>query len=70
MGYMLEDIRVIDAASFLAGPGAATVMADFGADVIKIEPPNGDGYRVDDTNVFQHVTHWFLPATSDDLNER
>ena len=45
MGYMLEDIRVIDAASFLAGPGAATVMADFGADVIKIEPPNGDGYR-------------------------
>ncbi len=45
MAYLLEDIRVIDAASFLAGPGAATVMADFGADVIKIEPPNGDGYR-------------------------
>ncbi len=45
MGYLLEGIRVIDAASFLAGPGAATVMADFGADVMKIEPRGGDGYR-------------------------
>ena len=34
MTYLMEGIRVIDAASFLAGPGAATVMADFGADVI------------------------------------
>ena len=45
MSYLLEDIRVIDAASYLAGPGAATVLADYGADVIKIEPPQGDGYR-------------------------
>ena len=45
MAYLLEGFRVIDAASFLAGPGAATVMADFGADVIKVEPPEGDGYR-------------------------
>ena len=45
MTYLMEGIRVIDAASFLAGPGAATVMADFGADVIKVEPPAGDGYR-------------------------
>lgn len=45
MAYLLEGIRVIDAASFLAGPGAATVLADFGADVIKVEPPRGDGFR-------------------------
>ena len=45
MAYLLEGIRVIDAASYLAGPGAATVLADFGADVIKVEPPGGDGYR-------------------------
>ncbi len=45
MTYLLEDITVIDAATFLAGPGAATIMADFGARVIKIEPPGGDGYR-------------------------
>src|SRR5262245_24856021 len=41
----LDGIRVIDAASFIAGPVATTVMADFGAEVIKIEPPSGDTYR-------------------------
>jgi crotonobetainyl-CoA:carnitine CoA-transferase CaiB-like acyl-CoA transferase len=45
MSRALDGIRVIDAASFIAGPVAATVMADFGADVIKIEPPGGDTYR-------------------------
>lgn len=42
---MFEDLLVIDAATFLAGPGAATVLGDFGATVIKIEPPEGDRYR-------------------------
>src|SRR3546814_15766501 len=41
----LSGIRVIDAGSFIAGPAAATVMGDFGAEVIKIEPPEGDSYR-------------------------
>jgi len=45
MGRLLDGIRVIDAASFIAGPVATTVMADFGADVVKIEPPGGDTYR-------------------------
>jgi crotonobetainyl-CoA:carnitine CoA-transferase CaiB-like acyl-CoA transferase len=45
-GRLLDGIRVLDAASFIAGPVATTVMADFGADVIKIEPPGGDVYRV------------------------
>ena len=35
----------MDAASFLAGPGAATVLGDYGATVIKIEPHTGDRYR-------------------------
>jgi len=43
--YLFSDLKVIDAASFLAGPGAATVLADFGADVVKVEPTGGDGYR-------------------------
>ena len=46
MARLLDGIRVIDAANFIAGPVAATVMADFGADVIKVEPPTGDIYRV------------------------
>jgi formyl-CoA transferase len=43
---LLDGIRVIDAANFIAGPVSATVMADFGADVIKVEAPTGDIYRV------------------------
>jgi len=43
---LLDGIRVIDAASFIAGPVAATVMADLGAQVIKVEPPAGDTYRL------------------------
>lgn len=39
-------LKVIDCASFIAGPAAATILADHGADVIKIEPPGeGDAYR-------------------------
>jgi crotonobetainyl-CoA:carnitine CoA-transferase CaiB-like acyl-CoA transferase len=43
--FLLAGLRVIDAASFIAGPVATTIMADLGADVIKIEPPDGDPYR-------------------------
>ena len=42
---ILDGIKVLDVASFIAGPVATTVMADFGAKVIKVEPPAGDGYR-------------------------
>lgn len=45
MTATLQGLRVIDAASFLAGPCAATIMSDYGADVIKIEPLTGDGHR-------------------------
>lgn len=61
MSYLLEDIRVIDAASYLAGPGAATVLADYGADVIKIEPPQGDGYRTLVGN-YPVGYHWLLTS--------
>ncbi|HKQ67448.1 MAG TPA: CoA transferase, partial [Methylomirabilota bacterium] len=43
--FLLSGIRVIDSASFIAGPVATTIMADLGADVVKIEPPDGDPYR-------------------------
>ena len=42
----LADIRVIDCASVIAAPGCARYLADFGADVVKVERPGGgDGTR-------------------------
>jgi len=43
---VFSGLKVLDLASFIAGPAATTVLSDFGADVIKIEPPGiGDPYR-------------------------
>jgi crotonobetainyl-CoA:carnitine CoA-transferase CaiB-like acyl-CoA transferase len=43
---LFAGLKVIDCASYIAGPAAATVMSDFGAEVVKIEPPGaGDPYR-------------------------
>src|SRR5262245_21648056 len=38
----LSGIRVIELANFIAGPLASTLLGDMGADVVKIEPPQGD----------------------------
>jgi formyl-CoA transferase len=44
---IFSGLKVVDLASFLAGPGAATVLSDFGAEVIKVEPPGiGDPHRI------------------------
>jgi crotonobetainyl-CoA:carnitine CoA-transferase CaiB-like acyl-CoA transferase len=43
---VLDGIVVLDVGSWIAGPAAATIMSDFGAEVIKVEPPaGGDPYR-------------------------
>jgi len=41
----LDNIRVLDAAAMMAGPYAATLLGDLGADVVKLEPPAGDETR-------------------------
>jgi crotonobetainyl-CoA:carnitine CoA-transferase CaiB-like acyl-CoA transferase len=39
-------LKVVDLSSFVAGPGAAVILSDFGADVIKVEPPKGELWRI------------------------
>jgi crotonobetainyl-CoA:carnitine CoA-transferase CaiB-like acyl-CoA transferase len=43
---IFSGLKVVDLASFIAGPTAAVILSDFGADVIKVEPPNGDMWRI------------------------
>jgi len=42
---IFSGLKVVDLASFIAGPSAAVILSDFGADVIKVEPPGGDFWR-------------------------
>lgn len=42
---VLSGVHVLDLSSYLAGPYACTLLADLGADVIKVEPPQGDMMR-------------------------
>jgi crotonobetainyl-CoA:carnitine CoA-transferase CaiB-like acyl-CoA transferase len=45
MSRPLEGVRVVEVAQYVAGPLCGLLLADLGADVIKVEPPGGDGYR-------------------------
>src|ERR1700752_1243544 len=42
---IFSGLKVVDFSSFVAAPGAAVMLSDFGADVIKVEPPSGDPWR-------------------------
>jgi formyl-CoA transferase len=42
---IFSGLKVVDMSSFVAGPGAAVILSDFGAEVIKVEPPAGEIWR-------------------------
>ncbi len=45
MAGPMEGIKVVEVGMWVAGPAAAGILGDWGADVIKIEPPVGDPMR-------------------------
>lgn len=63
---VFQGLRVLDVASFIAAPAAATILSDFGADVIKVEPPSGDNYREiyrqPNLPVCEHNYCWYLAS--------
>ncbi len=48
----LAGLRILDLSLLLPGPFCTLVLADLGADVIKVEPPSGDGARHSPTDIF------------------
>ena len=58
MSGPLEGIRVVEIGFWVAGPSAALILCDWGAEVIKIEPPNGDPLR----GLATAAVGWSLPA--------
>ena len=56
MPNVLEGIKVIEVASMAAAPSATVILADLGAEVIKIEPPSGDMWR------YGHMTPGLPPT--------
>lgn len=62
----LQDLKVIEICSTIAGPACTRLLADFGADVIKIEPPEGDPVR----QMGQHLGDVSLYAASILRNKR
>lgn len=44
--HALEGIRVVDFSGYIAGAVCPMILADYGADVIKVEPPQGEAFRV------------------------
>jgi crotonobetainyl-CoA:carnitine CoA-transferase CaiB-like acyl-CoA transferase len=58
--HLFTGLKVIDCASWIAGPAAATILSDFGADVIKIEPPGaGDPWRARSANPESKADHYW-----------
>lgn len=56
----LEDVTILDLSHALAGPFCSTMLGDFGARVIKIEPPGGDIARAWGVPLTEHDTSYFV----------
>jgi crotonobetainyl-CoA:carnitine CoA-transferase CaiB-like acyl-CoA transferase len=63
----MEGIKVVEAGMWVAGPAAAGILGDWGADVVKIEPPEGDPFRALLSGIVEHVNP---PFELDNRNKR
>lgn len=59
-GPPLAGLRVLDLTTFLSGPYATQILADLGADVVKVEPPTGDSSRAIPPHFIDGESAYFL----------
>ncbi len=59
---VLDGVKVLDVATLFAGPMAATLLGDFGADVVKVEHPSGDPLRTHGHGKDGHGLWWKVLA--------
>ena len=57
-GGPLEGLKIVECATLFAGPLVGTLLGDYGADVIKVEHPDGDGMRTMSTTEDGHSVWW------------
>jgi crotonobetainyl-CoA:carnitine CoA-transferase CaiB-like acyl-CoA transferase len=67
---IFSGLKVVDLSSFIAGPAAAVILSDFGADVIKVEPPTGDTWRIGNKIPPQPRSHDNYPWHLNNRNKR
>jgi len=60
MAEALSGLKVLDLSSFLAAPQISAILGDFGADVVKVEPPHGDAMRSMGVQRNGHSPMWAL----------
>ena len=62
MSGPLDDVKVLDLTTVVMGPYATQILADFGADVVKVEPPEGDVMRYNAPMRSKDMGHIFMNA--------
>jgi crotonobetainyl-CoA:carnitine CoA-transferase CaiB-like acyl-CoA transferase len=60
MSQPLEGIRILDFSDWMTGPVATQMLADFGADVIKVEPVGAGGFHRQDGVMIDGISASFL----------
>jgi crotonobetainyl-CoA:carnitine CoA-transferase CaiB-like acyl-CoA transferase len=60
MTTALQDIKILDFSQMMAGPPCTMLLGNFGADVIKIEPPEGDAIRKTGDTIIGGETQYHL----------